>query len=74
MPPSLTEYPSVITVENTDGFISSVIFSREFFLSRVAVCNSVGVPSVVGFFYFRQNKRQNGELPTISIATDGFYR
>jgi len=31
--PSLlpTEYPSVITVENSDGCVPSVMFSREFF-------------------------------------------
>jgi hypothetical protein len=52
MPPSPTDYPSMITVENTNNFIPSVIFPREiyFFLSRVAVCKTVGVPSVVVFF------------------------
>jgi hypothetical protein len=51
MPPSPTDIQSVITVENTDGIISLVMFSREFFLSRFAVCKTIGVLSVVGFFY-----------------------
>jgi hypothetical protein len=42
----LTEYPSVITVENSDGFIPLVMFSREFFLARVSVCKTVG-----GYFF-----------------------
>jgi hypothetical protein len=50
MPPSPTDRPSVITVENANGWILSVMFWQEFFF--VAVCKTVGVPSVVGFFYF----------------------
>jgi hypothetical protein len=38
MPQSPTAIPSVITMENTDGIISSVKFSRElFFLACLAV-------------------------------------
>jgi hypothetical protein len=71
MPSSSTDSPSVITVENADGLIPSVMFSREyFFLPRVAVCKTVGG----WFFYFRHNQRRNGKLPTISIPTDGFLR
>jgi hypothetical protein len=43
MPQSPTDIPSVITVENTNGIIPSIKFSREFFLARFAVCNTVGV-------------------------------
>ena len=51
MPQSQTDILSVITVENTNGMILSVQFSREIiFLPRFAVCKTVGVPSVVGFF------------------------
>jgi hypothetical protein len=51
MPPSRTDYLSVITIENTEGFILSIIFTRrKKKLSRVAVCKTVGVSSVVVFF------------------------
>jgi hypothetical protein len=71
MPSSSTDSPSVITVENADGLIPSVMFSRKYiFLPRVAVCKTVGG----WFFYFRHNQRRNEKLPTISIPTDGFLR
>jgi hypothetical protein len=68
---SPTDSPSVITVENTDGLILSVMFPQKIFFCRASP--SVR-PSVVDFFYFRQNQRRNGKLPTISIPTDGFLR
>jgi hypothetical protein len=44
MPQSLITIPSVITIENTDGIILSVKYSREnFFLGRFAVFKIVGV-------------------------------
>jgi len=59
MPQSPTDIPSVITVENTDRMILSVLFSREiFFLPCFAICKTVGVPSVVGFFI--SNRISNG--------------
>jgi hypothetical protein len=51
MPQSLTDIPSVITVENTNGMIPSVMLSREIiFFCRASP--SVR-PLVVDFFYFR---------------------
>jgi hypothetical protein len=35
MPPSPTDIPSVIIVENTDGIISLVMFSRKFFFAAL---------------------------------------
>jgi hypothetical protein len=35
MPPSPTDIPSVITVENTDRIISSVMFSVEIFFAAL---------------------------------------
>jgi hypothetical protein len=52
---SLTNFPSVITVENTDGMIPSVKFSREFFLARFAVYNTVGV-----LFFLISNRMSDG--------------
>jgi hypothetical protein len=49
MPQSPMTIPSVITVENTDRIISSVKFSREFFVfAHLAVGKTIGV----WFFYF----------------------
>jgi hypothetical protein len=54
MPPSPTDSPPVITIENADGWIPLVMFSREKkILPRVAACKTVGG----WFFYFRQNQR-----------------
>jgi hypothetical protein len=56
MPQSPTAIPSVITMENTDGIISSVKFSRElFFLACLAVCKTVGA-----WFFFISNKISDG--------------
>jgi len=53
MPQSPTASPSVITVENTDGIIMSIKFLLEKKISaRSPVCNTIGVPSVFGFFLF----------------------
>jgi hypothetical protein len=59
-----TDYPSVITVENSDGFSPSVMFPREsFFLARVSVCKTVG-----GLFFLFVT-----ELATKRGFTDDFY-
>jgi hypothetical protein len=42
MPQSPMDSPSVITVENIDGIIPSVNFSRELFRWYLAICNTVG--------------------------------
>jgi hypothetical protein len=53
MPQLPTGIPSVITVENTNGIILSVKFSREKKkLARFAICKTVGGSSVFGFFLF----------------------
>jgi hypothetical protein len=52
----------VITVENIDGHIPSIKFSREIFLTRF----TVGVWFF--FFLFPTELTRNGELPTINIS------
>ena len=72
MPQSPTVIPSMITVENTDGIISSVKFSRElFFLACLAVCKTIGV----WFFLFpiklatereiTDNQYSDGRIPSV---------
>ena len=59
------EYPSVLTVENSDGFSPSVLFPREsfFFFARVSVCKTVG-----GLFFLFAT-----ELATEREFTDDYY-
>jgi hypothetical protein len=61
MPQSLTTIPSVITVENIDGHISSIKFSREIFLTRF----TVGV-----WFFFFISDRVNAER---GITNDQYF-
>jgi hypothetical protein len=64
MPQSPTVIPSVITVENTDGYILSIKVSREKKnLARFAVCKTIGV----WFFLFPT------ELATEQGITDDRY-
>jgi hypothetical protein len=68
MPQLPKAIPSVITVENTNGIIPSVKFSREKKkLARFAFCKTVGGPSVFGFFLFPT------ELATEQGITDDQY-
>jgi hypothetical protein len=64
MPSLPTNYPLVITVENSDGFSPSVMFPREsFFFARVSVCKTVG-----GLFFLFAK-----ELATEREFTDDYY-
>jgi hypothetical protein len=64
MPSLQTDCPSVITVENADGFIPSVMFPPEiFFLARVSVCKTVG-----GLFFLFAT-----DLATERGITDDYY-
>jgi hypothetical protein len=79
MPPSPTDIPSVITIENADRLISLVMFPREkkTNLSRVAVCKTVGG----WFFLFLTESAMewgiiNGLIPSVGLSviilpTDG---
>jgi hypothetical protein len=60
----ISDYPSVITIEISDGFSQSVMFPREtFFLVRVSVCTTVG-----GLFFLFAI-----ELSTKREITDDYY-
>jgi len=80
MLPSPTDYPSVITVENADGLIASVIYPRQFFLPRVAFCKTVGgcfffpTESVIGNYRQLVSRRTSSVGETVGKNfTDGWH-
>jgi hypothetical protein len=68
MPPSPTDYPSVITVENAEGLIASVIYPRQYFFAARRLLQDRQ------WLFFFPDRISNRELPTISISTDSVRR